>query len=394
MSTPLTAGAAALMREYLIKEKGITSPSAALIKAALLNSAEDISPGQYGTGTTQEIPNPPVPNNVEGWGRLNLGNGVYPSSPFEIFYFDVKGTGSLTTGEFDEYTINVNNPSQPLKVNLIWTDYPGSPAANGGLVNDLDLQVTDPSSSIRYPDHALPNPAAFDRVNNVVGLTFVNPDTGTYTVRVTGYSIPQGPQPYALVISGNIDTGGAIFQDVPPGYWAEEFIHKIYNAGITSGCSENPPLFCPENIVNRAQMAVFLERGIHGSGFVPPAASGVFDDVPVNHWAADWIEQLYNDEITGGCGTNPMRYCPDSPVTRAQMAVFFLRAEHVSGYTPPSATGIFADVPANYWAADWIEQLYNEGITSGCSDSPMLYCPGSSVTRAQMAVFLVRTFGL
>ena len=394
MSTPLTAGAAALMREYLIDEKNITSPSAALIKAALLNSAEDITPGQYGTGTFQEIPDPPVPNNVEGWGRLNLGNGVYPSSPFEIIYFDVKGADSLSTGDYDEYTISMNNSNKPLKVNLVWTDFPGSPAANGGLVNDLDLKVTDPSSNIHYPDHALPNPTGFDRVNNVVGLTLLNPETGAYTVRVTGYNVPAGPQAYALVISGNIDMGGGIFQDVPPGYWAEEAIYKIYNAGITTGCSQNPLRYCPENPTNRTQMAVFLGRAIHGSSFIPPTPTGIFDDVPVSYWAADWIEQFYNDGITSGCSTNPLRYCPESSVTRAQMAIFLLRAKHGSSYIPPLAEGIFEDVPVTYWAADWIEQLYQEGITTGCTTNPLRYCPENTVTRAQMAVFLVRTFGL
>ncbi len=81
MATPLAAGAAALMREYLMEEKGFSPPSAALIKAALLNSAEDISPGQYGTGSAQEIPDSPVPNNVEGWGRLNLAGGGLSGPP-------------------------------------------------------------------------------------------------------------------------------------------------------------------------------------------------------------------------------------------------------------------------------------------------------------------------
>jgi Subtilase family len=394
MSTPLAAGGAALMREYLIKEKGFTSPSAALIKAALLNSAKDITPGQYGTGSYREIPNPPVPNNVEGWGRLDLGNGVYPSSPFEILYFDVKGQGSLSTGEFDEYTVTVDDPSKPLKVNLVWTDYPGSPTVNGGLVNDLDLKVTDPSSNIHYPDHALPNPSNFDRVNNVVGLTLLNPGTGTYTVRITGYNVPSGPQPYALVVSGNISMVAGIFQDVPPGYWAEDAIYKIYNAGITTGCSQTPLRYCPEDPTNRTQMAVFLGKAVHGSNFTPPSPTGIFNDVPESYWAADWIEQFYNDGITSGCGTNPLRYCPTNPATRAQMAIFLLRAKHGSSYTPPPATGIFNDVPTGYWAAAWIEQLYNEGITTGCGTSPLRYCPENTVTRAQMAVFIVRTFGL
>jgi FG-GAP-like repeat len=192
-----------------------------------------------------------------------------------------------------------------------------------------------------------------------------------------------------------INQGGpVIFIDVPPGYWAEEAIYKIYNAGITKGCSQNPLKYCPNNTVTRTQMAVFLGRGIHGKCFTPPTASGIFADVPVSYWAADWIEQFYRDGITGGCSTNPPRYCPYNPVTRAQMAIFLLRSKHGSSYTPPAATGIFEDVPVTYWVADWIEQLYKEGITVGCGKNPLRYCPENSATRAQMAVFIVRTFGL
>ncbi|MBI5842456.1 MAG: S-layer homology domain-containing protein [Chloroflexi bacterium] len=113
--------------------------------------------------------------------------------------------------------------------------------------------------------------------------------------------------------------------------------------------------------------------------------------MPVAHWAASWIEQLASDGITGGCGNN--NYCPESSVTRAQMAVFLLKARHGTGYNPPASSGImFNDVSPSYWAAAWIEQLANEGITSGCGNGA--YCPDSSVTRAQMAVFLVRAFNL
>jgi hypothetical protein len=139
-------------------------------------------------------------------------------------------------------------------------------------------------------------------------------------------------------------------------------------------------------------MAVFLLKGVHGSGYNPPPATGtIFADVPSSYWAAAWIEQLAREGITGGCSAGI--YCPENPVTRAQMAVFLLRSKHGAGYAPPPASGtMFADVPSSYWAAAWIEQLAHEGITGGCGG--MNYCPESSVTRAQMAVFLVRTFNL
>ncbi len=145
--------------------------------------------------------------------------------------------------------------------------------------------------------------------------------------------------------------------------------------------------------LTRAQMAVILGQGNHGSNFTPPAATGIFDDVSANYWGADWIEQFYKDGITKGCSQNPLLYCPETDVNRAMMAVFLLRIKHGKNYTPPQATGIFDDVPVTHWAADWIEQLYREKITVGCSASPLRYCPDSSVTGVQTALFTARIFG-
>jgi hypothetical protein len=183
------------------------------------------------------------------------------------------------------------------------------------------------------------------------------------------------------------------FTDVPSSYWAYSWIERLYAAGITAGCSTNPLSYCPENSVTQAEMAVFLEKGMHGSAYTPPAGTGtVFADVPISYWAVNWIEKSFADGITAGCGGG--NYCPENPVTRAEMAVFLLKAKHGAAYTPPPATGIFVDVPTTYWAASWIEQLYAEKITGGCKLSPLSYCPDKSVTRAEMAVFLVKTFNL
>jgi len=179
------------------------------------------------------------------------------------------------------------------------------------------------------------------------------------------------------------------FQDVSSGTFAFEFIEKLGASGITSGCGGGS--YCPSAVVTRAQMAVFLERGMNGSNFVPPPATGtVFGDVDAGSFAANFIEQLAADGITAGCGGG--NYCPGAVVTRDQMAVFLLRAKFGAGYNPMPATGVFGDVPPGRFAAAWIEALAAEGITSGCGNGN--YCPGAPVTRAQMAVFLVRTFGL
>ena len=178
------------------------------------------------------------------------------------------------------------------------------------------------------------------------------------------------------------------FSDVPYDYWSWSYIEGLYNAGVTCGCGSGN--FCPTTTVTRDQMAVFLLRGKHGSSYSPPLPSGVFGDIPTDHWAAAWIERLAAEGVTAGCGSG--NYCPTLPVTRDQMAVFLLRAKHGSSYSPPLPSGVFGDVPTDHWAAAWIEQLAAEGITAGCGNGN--FCPGTPVTRDQMAVFLVRTFNL
>ena len=112
-----------------------------------------------------------------------------------------------------------------------------------------------------------------------------------------------------------------------------------------------------------------------------------------DHWAHPYVEALAGSGITGGCSADPPLYCPGQPVTRAQMAVFILRAMGHADHLP-SYQGYFDDVPAGLWFTGFVEHLSEHGITSGCSTSPPRYCPGSAVTRAQMAVFIVRAFGL
>jgi hypothetical protein len=215
----------------------------------------------------------------------------------------------------------------------------------------------------------------------------------TYYIEVAGYAgtinNPNQNQP-----GGNLQFHITSFQDVPSDYWAWGYIEGIYAQRITSGCSSTPLLYCPTATVTRDQMAVFLLRAKHGPDYFPPpvGASTGFADVPTTYWAGAWIKQLAAEGITGGCSAG--NYCPLSAVTRAQMAVFLLRAKYGSGYTPPpvgSTTG-FADVPVTYWAGAWIKQLAAEGITGGCGAG--VYCPLSVVTRDQMAVFLSRTFGI
>lgn len=290
----------------------------------------------------------------------------------ECFINDIVVTGDFTY--YDLYELTLASSAQ-IKVTMS-SDVIDSYlvlAREGFLANPNDL-----NNIIDYNDDA--NESTF---NSEITASL---EPGTYIIVANEFD-DYFTGPYTLQTTSTLCSGP--FDDVPCGYWAESYIDILASSGITAGCGNNN--YCPTDLVTRAQMAVFLERGMRGSDYNPGSGVGnIFLDVPVGYWAGGWIEQLYMDGITAGCGSN--NYCPGNSTTRAQMAVFLLRAKYGQDYVPPTPVGVFNDVPLTYWAVGWIEQLAAEGITAGCGDGN--YCPNDSVTRAQMAVFLVRTFGL
>jgi hypothetical protein len=205
----------------------------------------------------------------------------------------------------------------------------------------------------------------------------------TFDEAVAGFSTVPG-----LVKHWTLHVGES-FPDVPSFDPYYPYVENLFHHEVTAGCGILG--FCPTSPVNREQMAVFLLKAEHGASYVPPPCTGIFEDVQCGTNYAEWIEQLSAEGITGGCGGD--FYCPTAWVTRAQMAVFLLKTEHGPTWAPPPCSGVFADVPCpGGFAVDYVEALAGEAITVGCGGGN--YCPDSSVTRAQMAVFLVRTFGL
>lgn len=189
--------------------------------------------------------------------------------------------------------------------------------------------------------------------------------------------------------SGTLPAGWLYdFLDVPQENLFHFDVETLFRRGVTAGCGSGN--YCVASGVTRAQVAVLILKGKYGPAYVPPPAVGLFLDVPPGAFARDWIEQLFNEGIAAGCGGG--NFCPDQFVTRAQMAPLLLRAKHGSAYLPPPPVGIFTDVPPGSFAIEWIEQLYNEGITAGCGSGN--YCPAAPVARGPMATFLVKTFAL
>ena len=186
---------------------------------------------------------------------------------------------------------------------------------------------------------------------------------------------------------GGKDSGGGDNQGPTAGFADtrrhvfEADIARLAETGITKGC--NPPRndrFCPDEPVTRGQMAAFLARALK-----LPQGTSLFADTIGSVFAAD-ISALADAGITKGC--NPpqnTRFCPDSAVTRGQMAAFLVRALGL-----PAGKAAFTDTRRHLFEAD-ITALAEAGITRGCNPPRNdRFCPDDAVTRGQMAAFLVR----
>jgi hypothetical protein len=253
----------------------------------------------------------------------------------------------------------------------------------------------------------IPAGCTWTAVSNDPSFITVSVPTGTATGSGTvsynvGSHFNLSPRSGTISVAGQTFTvlQGALFLDVPPEHQFYTEIGRLSARGITQGCGGGN--FCPDSNTTREQMAIFIERAL--GVFTPPAGpvTPTFADVP-NSGATDasyeFIEDFAARGITQGCAAGPPRlYCPTANLTREQVAVFILRALGV--FTPPAGpvTPTFADVPnsgATDTSHEFVEEFYRRGITQGCAAGPpRLYCPGSPVTRGQMAVFLVRAFNL
>ena len=183
---------------------------------------------------------------------------------------------------------------------------------------------------------------------------------------------------------------------MPPSYWAYDYINALYESGDIVGCSITPRLYCPDNILTRAESAVFVLHGAYGSILdppYPPPATATFGDVPSSYWGYGWIESLWKDGYTAGCSADPLLYCPERQHTRAEGAVFYLHIKNGAAYSPPSASGIFDDVSSGDWYYDWVEDAYNQGLLPACGTDPLQICPEDPLDRGMAAYMMVQAKG-
>jgi hypothetical protein len=217
MAGPYAAGAAAVFVQFYESTHTNAVPSPALVKAALINSADELDEANGAPG--------PVPNNDEGWGRITLTNIIttnVAAAPRYYQYLDQ--TVLLTNSQVYEQHVFVQGADQPLKVTLAYTDVPGFPGAIPSLVNDLDLEVVAPDGTLYRGNQfgageSVPNAPTPDKLNNVEGVYLAQPAPGDYFVRVRASRVvqdaltntPAMDQDFALVSSGDLVRPGAGF---------------------------------------------------------------------------------------------------------------------------------------------------------------------------------------
>lgn len=204
MSNPLAAGGAAVVRDYYQKAHGVNA-SSALTKATLINSAVDLQDENNDGANDNDFP---IPNVHEGWGRINLVKATSGSLQF------VDRTTGLSTNATATYQANVTT-SGPLKLSLVWSDYASTETATKNLVNDLDVTLTSPTGTV-YRGNVFSGGwsttgGTADRTNNVENIYVQSAATGTWTITVSAFNVPNGPQPFALVVDG-----GALSTPPPP----------------------------------------------------------------------------------------------------------------------------------------------------------------------------------
>jgi hypothetical protein len=180
------------------------------------------------------------------------------------------------------------------------------------------------------------------------------------------------------------------FRDVSAERADDAFIHALAGAGVTSGCGQD--VFCPDQSLTRAQAAVWMLRAQNGTGYFPPPAEGIFQDVSADRRDAAFIEELARRGVAGGCdGDN---FCPEEPLARADAAVMVMRMLQGVRFRPQGAAEpMFKDLTDDPRRA-WVEEAVLRGLFAACDPDGALFCPDQGITRGDAAVAVVKAFKL
>ncbi len=321
-SAPMAAGGGALVRQYFTDGFYPTgakvganafNPTNALIKAIILNSGRNMT----GTYTATDAPNgekAPLPNGGQGWGRMTLDDALYFAGDrreLKVIADIWNGAtasdstrpatnAAIQTGQTHTYQITNVSTVEPLRITLVWSDPKAAPSASVALINNLDLEVTDPTGKVfrgnvnfQNAFSQVANSSAFDNKNPLEAVYIQYPNPGTYTVKVIGANVPgngqlgviaqpgnqtidSNRQGYALLATGNF-TAGAVpvmalsTTAISGGVNADRFVGK--NETVTATLNiENP------TVVNAANVTV--QVAVNAASQVPASLVRINGAVP------------------------------------------------------------------------------------------------------------------
>lgn len=219
--------------------------------------------------------------------------------------------------------------------------------------------------------------------------------TGQAAGVIAALAIKQGVQPRALspisvqweLLKADTRLGVYKFSDVPmtSPLWRDIELVSVYK--IFLGYPDGR--FGVADAITRDQAAAVLARAFNLDLENPPTIP-TFDDVPINHWAYNYIEAVYASNITSGCSSSPKLFCPDASTKRDQMAFMIMRG---LGLDPNTGSSVphYDDVPVGYWAFKPIQLITDLGLIEPCQTSPKLFCPSDDATRGIAAQIIART---
>jgi hypothetical protein len=362
MACPAVTGVGLLVRQYFTEGYYPTgspdpgsafTPSGALIKATLLNSAVNMS------GVSA------YPGNVQGWGRVLADDSLYfPGDDRGLIVFDVRNSEGLSTGQSVEESIQVLGSDEKLKITLVFTDYPGTVGTNFAAVNDLDLEVISPGGTLYRGNVfsggvSVPGGSKDDR-NNVEQVHIQNPQAGEWTVRVVAAAVNQQTQGYAIAISGDVAVEEPPFTiSVPDG------VPNLLDPGV------------PEEFTVR--IAAGQEAIVPGSELLHYRTDGgSFQTVALTHDSGEYFT-----------ATLPGMSCSDSPE-------FYVSAEGDGGTvrtSPPNApSNVYSAVIGEITTNEVLYQNFEAGLPSGWQATGLWHvgsnCPvGNNCDGSQWAYY-------
>ncbi|MEX2219352.1 MAG: S8 family serine peptidase [Phycisphaerales bacterium] len=222
MASPAIAGTAMLVRQYFVNgyyptgvPGGLShNPSGALVRAALMNSGQDITAAHNTPSPCNAVASPAgYPSNLEGWGRVKADDALYfPGDARKLLMADVRNGDGLSTAGEHIVNVNVLGSGQPLRITLSWTEPPAAAGAGNPVINDLDLVVEGPGGMylgnvFNTATGESTSGGVKDAKNSTEQVHLLAPPPGPYTVRIRGGAVGVGAQGFAVVATGDIQGG-------------------------------------------------------------------------------------------------------------------------------------------------------------------------------------------